>query len=401
MIFSSFFFSFSSVNASQISPHIVKGCVYINGEVSKAEVLVSIVVNSEEKSAFTFKENNSCFNYNIGFNGFNGQIGYFNIKYKGKNFEPLYNKTVKISEDIELYYIDLHISVNSSILNTPPVADTSGPYTGFVDEQIIFNASKSYDSDGEILEYNWYFDNTFIKTGAIVNKSFNQPGNYTITLSVLDDFNEEDIDITHVSVEEREDQPNGPSDSGDDESEEENQDDEDDGSQVEALLVVVDGSYRGYTEGEQIRFSATITGGTPPYGYKWDFKDGTISDLKNPTHSFYLPGDYQVEFTVTDSTGQKATDSTNVYIDSEEFFSPEIEEDDNEKSERKLDNSTKTKEKDDILKGFSDFFGDIFNFFDTGDQSVKFLPVIVLGAILIISETFLVLFIKKKGFFKL
>lgn len=43
--------------------------------------------------------------------------------------------------------------------NHPPVADAGGPYSGFVGEEIVFDASGSYDVDGDTLEYRWDFNN--------------------------------------------------------------------------------------------------------------------------------------------------------------------------------------------------------------------------------------------------
>jgi len=44
--------------------------------------------------------------------------------------------------------------------NAPPIADADGPYFGAVGEEIIFNASDSYDyNDNDTLQYRWDFDN--------------------------------------------------------------------------------------------------------------------------------------------------------------------------------------------------------------------------------------------------
>ncbi|MFO8078576.1 MAG: PKD domain-containing protein [Thermoplasmatota archaeon] len=52
----------------------------------------------------------------------------------------------------------------------------------------------------------------------------------------------------------------------------------------------------------------------PPYTYTWDFDDGGTGSGQSPTHSFDLAGEYQVEVTVEDSTGETATATTQVSV---------------------------------------------------------------------------------------
>jgi hypothetical protein len=71
----------------------------------------------------------------------------------------------------------------------PPVAAfTESAHTAPADTLIIFNASSSYDPDGEIILYEWDFDGdgTYDATGAIISHAYPMPGNYTVTLRVTD-----------------------------------------------------------------------------------------------------------------------------------------------------------------------------------------------------------------------
>src|SRR2546425_154520 len=56
--------------------------------------------------------------------------------------------------------------------------------------------------------------------------------------------------------------------------------------------------------GISVNFTASVTGGTPPYTYHWDFGDGGQSDATNPTHTYATTGAYRVSVTVTDAEGQ-------------------------------------------------------------------------------------------------
>ena len=42
----------------------------------------------------------------------------------------------------------------------------------------------------------------------------------------------------------------------------------------------------------------------PGTTYRWDFGDGSISTAKNPTYTYFDPGTYRVELTVTGPGGQ-------------------------------------------------------------------------------------------------
>lgn len=50
-----------------------------------------------------------------------------------------------------------------------------------------------------------------------------------------------------------------------------------------------------------VRFQDTSTGS--PTTWRWDFGDGTTSNLKNPVHTYSLPGDYVVLLSITSPTG--------------------------------------------------------------------------------------------------
>ncbi|MBD3332923.1 PKD domain-containing protein, partial [candidate division GN15 bacterium] len=56
-----------------------------------------------------------------------------------------------------------------------------------------------------------------------------------------------------------------------------------------------------------VSFQSNASGGTPPYGYTWDFGDGDTSFVDNPTHTFQSEGTYTVTCEISDQSDQTCT----------------------------------------------------------------------------------------------
>lgn len=64
-----------------------------------------------------------------------------------------------------------------------------------------------------------------------------------------------------------------------------------------------------------VSFTGTAAGGSPPFTtWAWRFGDGGTSALQNPTHTYTLPGTYDVTLNVTDSARTTATGSVTVTV---------------------------------------------------------------------------------------
>jgi len=84
----------------------------------------------------------------------------------------------------------------------PPVADfTYSPYIPLVDEVITFDASSSYDLDGEIISYQWDFGDSYTGEGITTTHSYSSEGSYVVTLTVTDDDEETDTAIETIGIE--------------------------------------------------------------------------------------------------------------------------------------------------------------------------------------------------------
>lgn len=76
-----------------------------------------------------------------------------------------------------------------TLFNLPPIAIAESSVTsGKVGEKITFDASKSYDLDGKIIEYIWDFGDGNQAIGQSVQYSFDKEGTYTVMLAVIDDL---------------------------------------------------------------------------------------------------------------------------------------------------------------------------------------------------------------------
>jgi parallel beta-helix repeat protein len=86
-------------------------------------------------------------------------------------------------------------------LNDPPVADIDGPYTGYTNVTISFDASGSSDPDGdEIVSYIWDFGDGTNATGMTVEHNYNSTGNYTVKLTLTDSQSKSSTISTYANI---------------------------------------------------------------------------------------------------------------------------------------------------------------------------------------------------------
>ncbi|MFH1525486.1 MAG: PKD domain-containing protein [Bacteroidota bacterium] len=76
-------------------------------------------------------------------------------------------------------------------VNNPPFADAGPDVLSANDVKIMFDASNSFDSDGEIISYYWDFGDGSSADEKIVNHVYSIPGVYAVKLTVKDNTNQE------------------------------------------------------------------------------------------------------------------------------------------------------------------------------------------------------------------
>jgi parallel beta-helix repeat protein len=92
--------------------------------------------------------------------------------------------------------------------NQSITADAGGPYTGKVNESIMFNGFKSY-TDGGVLTGYWDFGDNTSGTGLTPTHIYTLPGTYTITLTVSNEEGDNSSASTSVIISQSNSQSEG------------------------------------------------------------------------------------------------------------------------------------------------------------------------------------------------
>jgi hypothetical protein len=84
--------------------------------------------------------------------------------------------------------------------NHAPTADgTAGePYKGIIGEELHFNGSRSYDTDGVIVSWHWSFGDGMNASGVVVTHVYTEVGKYPVLLTVVD--NDGATDTYHTTA---------------------------------------------------------------------------------------------------------------------------------------------------------------------------------------------------------
>ncbi|HEC76887.1 MAG TPA: PKD domain-containing protein, partial [Thermoplasmatales archaeon] len=83
-------------------------------------------------------------------------------------------------------YNNTNKSKQTLVLYSPTPSFICSSTNPAVNQKVPFDGSSSYDKDGSIVSYTWDFGDGNISHGKMVNHSYSHPGNYTVTLTVID-----------------------------------------------------------------------------------------------------------------------------------------------------------------------------------------------------------------------
>lgn len=142
------------------------------------------------------------------------------------------------------------------------------------------------------MTYNWSFgDGTYSNTPGSVSHTYTREGNYTVSLTLRNDFGTVTETKTNYVV-----VGSGP-----------------------VANFTADSPFR--TTPGTVRFTDQSAGN--PTTWRWDFGDGTTSTERNPVHNYSNYGIYNVSLTVTNSFGTDTTTKTsyvNIHVAPYVFF---------------------------------------------------------------------------------
>jgi PKD repeat protein len=197
-----------------------------------------------------------------------------------------YNVTLIVTDNSGETATDVS-TAQIAVGNQPPRANAGAPVTGVVAVAVSFDGTGSSDSDGDIAAYDWDFGDDNTGTGITLSHTYSTPDNYIVTLTVTDDGGAIDSTITAAAI----DATNQPP------------------------VADAGGPYKG-TVGAPVSFDGTAS--SDPDGdivtYNWDFGDGGIGTGVTPSYPYTASGNYNVTLTVTDDSGETATDISTAQI---------------------------------------------------------------------------------------
>lgn len=191
----------------------------------------------------------------------------------------------------DTHFIEKDIEVTVAPPNVAPTALIEPDVTsGVVPLTVNFSGAGSTDADGSVASYVWDFgDSSPVAAGAEQQREFTAVGNYTVTLTVVDDDGADASTTVEIVVNEP---PNVAPTAVASASVLEGQ---------VPLTVTFDGTGSSDSDG-------TIA------GYAWDFADGNNGVGGTIERIFEVAGTYEVSLTVTDDDGDTASDTVSINV---------------------------------------------------------------------------------------
>lgn len=177
-----------------------------------------------------------------------------------------------------------------SVANVAPTAAFSrSPEESKTHDAITFDASASFDPDGEVIEFAWDFDEDGVfeesTASAQIARSFADDGTYTVALRITDDDGASAKVTRVITILNRPPQaafalePEEPTDL----------------DTIRFNDVSLD------ADGEIVR-------------WLWEFGDGETSNVQTPSHRYADDGEYVVRLTVVDDDRVKASSTQEILV---------------------------------------------------------------------------------------
>ncbi|UCF09623.1 MAG: PKD domain-containing protein [Candidatus Bipolaricaulota bacterium] len=146
-----------------------------------------------------------------------------------------------------------------------------------------FNATLSFDPDGQIVAYQWDFGDGTTGSGPVTSHEYTKNGEFVVRLTVVD--NSGATAAAEVDISAQNPVPSA-------------------NFEYKPRSTLPDGTCF-VCRGEKVTFEASASDDGYIVTYEWDFGDGERAEGEIVTHSFQSSGVHMVTLTVTDDDGGK------------------------------------------------------------------------------------------------
>src|SRR5207249_338837 len=164
----------------------------------------------------------------------------------------------------------------------PPALSASftySPSSPQIGQTVSFTGSASGGT--QPYSYSWSFGDGSTGTGSSVTHTYSSAGSFTTALTVKDSSSPQQTATSQMTVAVTSPPP-----------------------PISASFTL---SPSSPSAGQPVSFTASASGGTPPYSYTWSYGDGSNGTGLQSTHAYIRDGTYQVTLTVADSTVSTGT----------------------------------------------------------------------------------------------
>lgn len=222
--------------------------------------------------------------------GFNGSLGagtyYLSVEGGGDGNPPAngYSKYASRGQ----YTVAGTVTPPAGANQSPVASFTANPQNGIAPLVVNFNATGSTDPDGNIVSYAWTFGDGGTATGPTPSHTFQNPGLYSVLLTVTDNQNAIGTTTRNIGATPPPEPPEA---------------------------VIVANPTTGFAP-LTVNFSGGLSSDLDGsiVSYSWSFGDATTGSGPFVAHTYSTPGTYTASLTVTDTQNLTDTVTSNIVV---------------------------------------------------------------------------------------
>ena len=183
-------------------------------------------------------------------------------------------------------------SLKVTVLNVIPTVSIGGPYTGTLGTPIALSATATDPSTVDTVAgftFNWNFGDGTIGTGVNVSHSYSTSGTFSASVTATDKDGGASVKaVSSVNITALTTLPS---------------------------ITVSAGTNQSTIEGAAVTLNGSVSRGTGPFTYFWNYGDGTMdAGTLSQTHTYTDNGIYTAFLTVIDSTGLSGTSTAVITV---------------------------------------------------------------------------------------